>query len=800
MSAESAEISSREAILQRIRTAASITLDCSGLRRGIDSYHVDVHLSDYFVLQAREIITTVVKRVLSGGRAVPGRSVELSNFRNAYEDMIKTSLHRVGVDLEKQHFVFLQFGVIKFILSEVRLQLQQVVEQLEETVAQLQFAGSRNLLPRQQKLLQLRKRHDEYHYKCSRAIFQQLQQEENGRLKDVRKEWLGGYFPQVMNVMFNPQLSAVNPEDNNLLLDNYSMWPEAGSGFARVNLCVEDILKKQVPELDTQALKSVDVPQSDYEVYDTFNGLFAVRQPLGPNEDQHDQVHETLSWLEEPGNIRTLFDAQEHELNLSLVKKNKGVRDRWAFRTDVKRLLKLAVDTRKKILSDAEFREVIGGFLLRGKWTSQDQELMSVAHACAYVAGNQTKKITARLDESRLAASGMIGRLDGIAKEVDKHFKTAKEERFLNLLTDLSRYRLHLKYYRFAHRVFNRIAVLTNAEELKQSRAGGHLYELLGHEESKQLAVEAPIIIHHAMINVNFRKTAEMAHKLLQKGLVPAAYFGQRYYEPIEALLSAYGAARVQITGSGMSFVIYEKSNAPNQWYAVARACGLAKEIVALVKAKNARAKQDGLPLLEIGIGIGFSNTSPFLLTEGEAPVLVSDAAVDAEKLSSCTRWLRGKFAEQRFNTAVLVPTNEEVVDNSYGDRITHYNVDGVLMSNASYKKLMAEINLKKIQLQLDQKAESLMVGKFPDMLRSERDLVVRASAVLVLRQGKLVDFNTAQRLGITSNGRGTMQGLANEGLAKQATDQPIEPAVLYEILSDSTVIKQARQMADSTD
>jgi hypothetical protein len=122
-------ISSRDDIVATISSPKSIEMDISSLRRGIDNYHVDVHLSDGFLFAAIEVIEKTVKRIVAGSKSgLPAEETEV--FRETYRNMMRTNLHRAKADLDVNTINFLQFGVIKFVLQQVHRQLDSIVKQL----------------------------------------------------------------------------------------------------------------------------------------------------------------------------------------------------------------------------------------------------------------------------------------------------------------------------------------------------------------------------------------------------------------------------------------------------------------------------------------------------------------------------------------------------------------------------------------------------------------------------------------------------------------------------------------------
>ncbi|MEX2365929.1 MAG: hypothetical protein WD601_04950, partial [Pseudohongiellaceae bacterium] len=140
-------VTSARDLLEQIRPPTNLQLDCSVLRKGIDNYHIDVELSASFVRHARRVIEELVRRVVVGDRL---QALDMEALRDVYADMIKVSLHRTKTDLTPEQVRVLQFAIIKFVLQEVRDQLDGMVSQVEETLAQQQYAGSRSLLVTQQ--------------------------------------------------------------------------------------------------------------------------------------------------------------------------------------------------------------------------------------------------------------------------------------------------------------------------------------------------------------------------------------------------------------------------------------------------------------------------------------------------------------------------------------------------------------------------------------------------------------------------------------------------------------------------
>ncbi|MBD3648674.1 MAG: hypothetical protein HUJ31_14750 [Pseudomonadales bacterium] len=471
------------------------------------------------------------------------------------------------------------------------------------------------------------------------------------------------------------------------------------------------------------------------EVYDEFRGHFALQPYLGPALDQKDEVQETFCWLEHPGHMRLLFDANVHERTAQRLKEQVGILDRLSFNRQSNRLQKIAARIRKKIPA-SDLKQMMASYLLRENWSIEESEVIDLDLACQYIAGINTKRVAARFDRNKEGALDTIDKLDELAKRFQKEQKQDVDEKFLRLLSDWSRFRLHLKYFRFAHRIFNRINVITDAERAHLSRSGGHLYQLLGEEEVKSAPGAEPRIAHHTILKADVRGSTTVTQELIKKELNPASYFSLRFFGPITELLEVYGAVKVFIEGDAVILGIYEYDNNPLGWYSVSRACGIAKEILDIVSSKNAHSRQTGLPLLEIGIGICYSDESPLFLFDDNKPIMISPAIGDADRLSSCSWRLRESFKNDTFNVEVLESGDGA---GEKGQQVVRYNVNGITLDEGGFQKLKSEITLRRLSIRTGEINQVMYVGRFPDVRGKERELVIREGRVGIWQNEQVV-------------------------------------------------------------
>ena len=83
-------------ILALVSAPASIQMDSSVGKKGIDNYHVDVELSAACVFNGREVVESVAKQVVAGSKI--GESDTLDDLRRNYSGLLRATLHRAKTD------------------------------------------------------------------------------------------------------------------------------------------------------------------------------------------------------------------------------------------------------------------------------------------------------------------------------------------------------------------------------------------------------------------------------------------------------------------------------------------------------------------------------------------------------------------------------------------------------------------------------------------------------------------------------------------------------------------------------
>src|ERR1700683_95426 len=221
---------------------------------------------------------------------------------------------------------------------------------------------------------------------------------------------------------------------------------------------------------------------------------------------------------------------------------------------------------------------------------------------------------------------------------------------------------------------------------------------------------------------------------MMEKGLNPASYFSLNFYDPVNKLLEKYGAQKVFLEGDAIILAILEREGEPG--LAVSRMCVLAREIIEIERGYNELMQRSGMPQLELGVGITLQQAAPLYLLDGERQIMISEALNESDRLSSCNKNARKVMESQAGPFHVYAFQAGEQSANQE-DSIVSFNLGGIRMNEAAFRKLEQEISLTPLSVKLpasiassDQGEYRLFSGTVPVDRDIFRKIVVRESRV----------------------------------------------------------------------
>ena len=265
------------------------------------------------------------------------------------------------------------------------------------------------------------------------------------------------------------------------------------------------------------------------------------------------------------------------------------------------------------------------------------------------------------------------------------------------LLHDLFCYHRDLRGLEALSAGFDSTNLVSDDKVRELSMLNGMLYEFLPPEDQKPAEDR---VVHHVILKADVRDSSQLTRSLMEKGMNAASYFSLNFYDPINKLLAKYGAAKVFLEGDAIIVALLEREG--EAMLSVGRACVLAWEIVSLLHEYNELLERSGLPPMEVGLGIAYQDSPPLYLMDGEHRIMISDAINESDRLSSCSRRVRKKLAPDAGIFQVYSVQIGGRGDNNDGataetgaeEMRLNYNVGGICLSEAAFRKLQQEISL----------------------------------------------------------------------------------------------------------
>jgi hypothetical protein len=298
-------------------------------------------------------------------------------------------------------------------------------------------------------------------------------------------------------------------------------------------------------------------------------------------------------------------------------------------------------------------------------------------------------------------------------------------------LQDFSHYHRDLRRLETLNAALDSVNLVATEKLRELSRMNGTLYEFFLPEEQQQPEEER--ILRHVVLKADVRDSTLLTRTLMEKGLNPASYFSLNFYDPVNKLLGKYGAQKVFLEGDAIILAILERSGEPE--LAVSRICVLAREMIEIVRGYNQLMQRSGMPELELGVGITLQESAPLFLMDGERQIMISEALNESDRLSSCNKRARKVMEPQAGPFHVYVFQSSDPAESANAeDSIVSYNLGGIRLNEAAFRKLEQEISLVPLAVKLPASASSdmgeyrLFSGTVPVGRDIFRKIVVRQS------------------------------------------------------------------------
>jgi hypothetical protein len=689
---------------------------------GVDNLRVDVFLSPELRRITRNVARQAVAKYAQAEEVLNIRNLrssvkERDEFRRICGEVLQGGIHSAKAGEEIQIDLLGQVSVLKMIIESVREQYDEITKGYQRRILAGEQAGQRDIKEThrlKERLNSIRENRSVIIRQVGLEIFQHVREIHRDLLVPLRMASFGPNAILPDEFFLNPLFHVVHPPEDDLMLELYVLLGHRLEDPDRY-----DALLPLLQELIGKVLH----PDGD-------NPTAGASQDLAGSVEEIDRI------LTQEGLAERLFNAPSSQKAL------KRLKDEGGSKEDQERLKQIVKGQERRLhflyrrfRREGLLKRICAAYEIKSVCPDYCPPLQPMQILQFLTVRKSRRLIAGRLKVYRKAygKGAPLGPLRQKARSLWLISRSRQKLTLIQFIKDFVRYHRDLGNYQLLSGAMNRIHLTEDKKNLELSRANKTLHEfLLSHE---QCATAEKPIIRHVILKADVRGATDLTHRMIERRLNPASFFSLNFFEPISNILPGYGAEKVFIEGDAVILSILERDAEPTNWYAVSRACGLAVQILMIITRYNDRSQQNDLPVLEVGCGISYMDSPPAFLFDGDSRIMISPAINYADRMSGCSRVLRGqkRMRGGPFNLRVLQTADATEQKKTLDDLSIRYNVNGIELNAAGFKKLSKEIKLKTVEYVIPGAKgikTLLYTGKFPTVTGRYQRLIVREARV----------------------------------------------------------------------
>ena len=727
------------------------------LTPGVDNNRYDVCLSPGFCRELEEFIlclmeeTTMPDKEKKRAEKGQDKAVAREDLKKSYQELMTAAINQAKVRQQVQVDYLARMAVATFVIREISNGFGVFVSKLRHLIQEKEMNrgyAAEDPVALKARLSEILLNKKQILRSAGKIVFELLSDVDQHHLNGIRKSNFGVDALPAEDFFVNPFLYAGKVDDD-FMLQTYDILPGQRMDDAdRYDLLLSTI-RHRFMEMLAQGQAHVSDPLDDLDM--SPEDEESREMPVSP-QGEHGDNNTVDSWIRQEENARILFDFMATRDHCRFLKqqgeKKETLKEVRQTAKQQRRMLRFFY---KKFQAAGVMERICAAFEIRAISSIYCPPLVPQVLLQFMLVPGSRKTITNRL--KRLSKINHIPFPMGPLKRCQrgiKHLGRAKKEAYLiRFMKGFFRYHRDFQNFMVIEKAMDQVNLMTDEKQLRLSQVNNTLYAfLLPHEVDAQ---EKPVITH-TILKADIRGSTDIVHRMKEKGLNPASYFSLNMFEPITQVLSDYGAFKVFIEGDAMILGIYEREEMPEGWYSVARASGLAMQILQIIQRYNVKNQQYHLPLLEIGIGITFSNEAPTLFFDGNFEIMISSAINLADRLSGCSKAIRKQMDARKppFNNYVFQTASNEAVAATSDDIFTRYNVNGIELHPRAFEKLSREIRLKSVECRIPGIPSEKMrffTGIFPTATGRYQRIVIRQGHISHVRKQDLELIATTDKL-----------------------------------------------------
>ncbi len=660
--------------------ASTPFVSLEGIAVGVDNLRHDVVLSPKFVELARAQIARLIARHgeidgllgaetqqagqgpswMRNQAGKPGKQKhDPADWKSALTELQVASLNRAKKEFKLSVDLLARLAVTKFLRTEMNAQFAQVVERCRVLLKSYDNMRAQRAHEYRERVAAFQVRKRIILRKTGQEIFESLREVEKSTLARTRRSLFGeettggAYFSYPL--FLNRLLFSEDGRDDYLCAEHYVMlgnWDRDSDRYGRIREIVSGFLRSLYGE-DVSA--------------ETIDG-----------------------WMNVPENARELVGTGTPEDSVEGLAQQERLAA-WVRLLEDERVMENAIASYHVVPLLGEYAPRIN-----------PQQLKN-----ALIDRTECDRVERMIqDHGKLSPNSLYAAVAKVAScRGAERAKVAAR-----FLVDFFHYHRDLRRLEIINAALDSVNLVGNERLQELSRVNGTLYEFLLPEEQGE--TDSDRVLRHVVLKADVRDSTRLTRTMMEKGLNPASYFSLNFYDPVNKLLEKYGAHKVFLEGDAIILAILEREGEPG--LAVSRMCVLAREIVEIVRGYNELMQRSAMPQLELGLGITLQESAPLYLMDGEHQIMISEALNESDRLSSCNKRARkvmepqaGPFHVYAFQAAELD------ADGNPEDVILNFNLGGIRMNEAAFRKLQQEITLEPLKVKLPPALASSDKGEY---------------------------------------------------------------------------------------
>ncbi len=696
----------------------SVKFSIEGLATGVDNIHYDVYLSPGFCKTVSRIVSQLIimdtqTEGILGLKKISDLGEEKKEFKRLCHEIMLEGVNKAKLNHDIRIDFIAQAAIVKMLTEQIKDRYEKFIEDITAIVRKYEISNKQeDAIKCKDKLNDIQQNRDITLRKVGGELFRfliEVQAKDLGEMRAVNfgpKSVLPEYF------FSNPLFHTEDIYDDFFLIEEYNIFfghrDEDSYRYDTIIFLIKTIL---TPIYSCDPFEP-DVTQSEFK------------------QDEH-ELDEILKQLE---NVDVLFNYFQSMRQYKLLKMQKGDKQSIInIKKQVNEQKKLLKILYKRFKKTGLIKMIVATYEMQPAYQAYCPPLAPHLVLQFVISPKVRKGVETRLKRLRqfYRKDFSLEPLWKVIKRLKWINKKNKHIHFIRFLNDFIRYHRDFLNYGMFRQAIDSIKLATEDKIINLSRANNSLYEiLLAHER----VAEIKPIINHVIVKADVRGSTDITHRMMERKLNPASHFSLNFFDPITEVLSEYGAVKVFVEGDAIILSIFEREDTPEGWYSVARACGLAVNMILILKQYNVRNKKYNLPIIESGIGVCHRDNKPAFLFDGDNQIMISFAINIADRMSGCSKDLRKKMAGHKypFNLFLFQTASEEAIAATADDLFIRYNVNGIELNSDGFEKLSTEIDLRVVDVNIRgiNKGDRFYTGKFPTTIGKYQRLVIRESNI----------------------------------------------------------------------